>query len=255
MRKFCYILIFLIFCLNTKAQKYGVSIGYAYSLNAIKFDERYQSDINRRYKDVSSKQLLFPNLFLRPYVRLHNRISLFTGADLLRFKFRCTENIYSTGEGWVPQLYKINELHIPFGLRFSTNEYKEKHTTLIYGGIFWRYLWGKEWINPTNSEPNFSNSPHKANISIIYSNQSELISNFIIGIQHQIKLNNYSNFSFDTFFKYIPTSIDSGNSGAIMNGLPNYYNKFSFHLAIGITLMKPPKQKEEEASKVFRLDD
>lgn len=218
MKKGIYIFIFIIFCLNTKAQKYGVSIGYAYSLNTIKFDERYQSDINRRYKDVSSKQLLFPNLFIRPYVRLHNRISLFAGADLLRFKFRCTENIYSTGEGWVPQLYKIHELHIPFGLRFSTNEYKEKHTTLIYGGIFWRYLWGKEWINATNSEPNFSQSPHNANFRIIHSNPSDLVLNFIVGVQYQIKLNKYSTLNFEAFGKYIPTEVSSGNLNTIMAG-------------------------------------
>ncbi|MBK6835811.1 MAG: hypothetical protein IPG89_16665 [Bacteroidetes bacterium] len=36
---------------------------------------------------------------------------------------------------------------------------------------------------------------------------------------------------------------------------PSLRNKFSFSISLGCSFMKPPKQKEEEASKVFRLDD
>lgn len=255
MKRAIYTLLFICVFAYIKAQQYGIDIGHSIGSNSLKIEESVAERVPLIYKDVSMNQALIPSFFIRPYIRLHKKTALYTGAELSRFKFRCTENIYSSTAGWVPQLYKFNELHIPVGLRYIINDDKTKHVVRVYGGIFARlFVLGKQWINPVNSEPVFTGTPGSCKPRLSYKQKSDKFLNLMIGIQYRLKLKPCFSLNFDLYGKYMPALVNPYPSDVAMIGFPTYNNKFSCYLAIGCSFNKRDKPQEEDASKIFRLE-
>ncbi len=253
MRKFCYIFIFFIFCLSTKAQKYGVSIGYAYSYGKAEYRPDMINFYNYLFGTTNFKFKFFPNAFVRPYIRLYKQLNFFAGAEITQYEINYLRT--SSAVGYWDKKVKQTDFHFPLGLKINLLSENKKYSHAVYGGGFFIYHFkGREWLNDNNSANIGISRPEgfEVNPNITIVNNQKI--NLIVGYEFGYKLKEWFSLSSNLFLKYMPIYLDY--SSPTTTGLfPTTRNKFSFSISLGCSFMKPPKQKEEEASKVFRLDD
>lgn len=251
MKKTFYIFIFIIFCLNTNAQKYGVSIGYAYSYGKGEFRPDFTAFEQNYYAPADFKFKPFPNAFIRPYIKLYKGICFFTGAEITKYEILFHKDI----EHQYLWDIRINQsdLHFPVGLKYNFMNEENKMNHTLYGGFFFLYhLKGTKYYIGDNTSVFTRPEGFKIDPNLyVYKNQKI---NLMIGYEFNYKVKNWFALSANTFVKYTPVFLDY-SSPITTDNSPAIRNKFSFSISLGCSFMKPPKQKEEEASKVFRLDD
>lgn len=251
MRKSCYIFIFIIFCLNTNAQKHGVSIGYAYSYGKAEYRPDLAGFDQQLFGPTDFKFKTFPNAFIRPYIRIYKGLGLFTGAEITKYEIFFHKNI----QNQFLHDIRINQydLHFPVGLKYNFINEENKMNHTLYGGMF--FLYHYKAIKYYLGDPSiFINRPEGFKFDpnlYIYNNQKTCL---MAGYEFNYKLKSWFSLSTNAYVKYTPVFLDY-SSPITTDNSPAIRNKLSFSISLGCSFMKQPKQKEEEASKVFRLDD
>jgi len=250
-KKGIYIFIFIIFCLNTKAQKYGVSVGYAYSYGKGEFRPDFTAFDQNYYEPADFKFKLFPNAFIRPYIKLYKGICFFSGVEITKYEILFHKDI----EHQYLWDIRINQsdLHFPVGLKYNFMNEENKMNHTLYGGLLFLYHYKgtKYYLGaPNNNLTRPEGFKFEPNL-YIYNNQKIC---FMTGYEFNYKLKDWFSLSANAYVKYTPVFLDY-SSPLTTDSSPYIRNKFSFSISIGCSFMKPYKQKEEEASKVFRLDD
>ncbi|MBK6835810.1 MAG: hypothetical protein IPG89_16660 [Bacteroidetes bacterium] len=185
MKKGIYIFIFFIFCLSTKAQKYGVSIGYAYSYGKAEHPIEMRDFYNYKFSNVKFKYNILPNAFVRPYLRVYKKINVFVGIDITQYEINFNQNTGATNL-WSKRVKQM-DLHFPIGLKINLLDENKKFGHSIYGGIFFiNHIKGTQWLRLNGgSEIGDSKGFGVKPKILIFNNQK---TNFIIGYEFNYKL-------------------------------------------------------------------
>lgn len=251
------VLVFL-FCLSFSfAQKYGVNIASAYSINS--FKSLHVEDYRIDHVDYNLKQKLFPNVSVRPYVRIHKKLQLYFGADLLKYEFKygvyySNNPLYAHPEWNYSRRLLFSEVHTPLMLKYEIIKFKEQYPLFIYVGAFARFLvWVKGRISYDSA--NYDLIPEENfNMSLIVRERKQRYTNVVIGLHQILPFNKYFYGFTDLQFKYMPSNIyDVGNPATVVQPL-SILNKFSFHISLGIGFQYPDKEKQTDSDPA-RLSD
>ncbi|MCD6066328.1 MAG: hypothetical protein K0S33_1154 [Bacteroidetes bacterium] len=246
-----FILLFLCFITAASfAQKFGVDLGHAFSINRFKnITPRYDPYM---YVISDEKQNLFPNASFRPYFRIYKKIYVSFGVDLCKYKFR--QSVYDTdisGHNYSGRLV-ISEFHTPLMIRAEIHRFKQSHPLSVYGGIFARFL-NRTQGNSLWHKANFDSIPEKdLHMDINIRNESF---NLLVGLHQAFYLKKFTQLYADLQLKYISGYIDAELGSFPIHSLPmKVENKLAISLGFGISFLKPDKGEVSHVDPT-RLED
>jgi hypothetical protein len=239
--------ILLTFWTASFAQKFGVDLGYAYSMPQLKtFNPEYSPFT---YRKVELKQQFFPNASLRIYFKLYKKLYIYSGLDLMRYQFRTSIDWSDPAYIDNARRYMAYEFHVPVTLRLELKKFKQKHALSVYGGMFFRFPFrGREsYYRGSNSYDSIPSNNHIVSVRILNEDlrtPTRKYANLLAGIHQSLQFTPCFHGYIDLQVKYMPGII------AISRFEPNAYNepiwvenRFAFSISLGISLLKSEKEK------------
>ncbi|MCD6066327.1 MAG: hypothetical protein K0S33_1153 [Bacteroidetes bacterium] len=237
--------ILLTFWTASFAQKFGVDVGYSYTFNRLKVIDEYPV---YGYTDTELKQRFFPNISLRPYVKFHKKLFFYFGVDFVRYEFRRSFYFNSPEHINYNIHWIISETQIPVMLRIEAAKFKSRYTLSVYGGMFARFTGSRK--RGSSSMGQIGDSGTEMSIR----EDRQRFTNFLAGFHQTFPFTKCMEGYIDIQLKYMP-GYYYGSPNVMRVFLPFHVeNKLSFSFTLGISLLKPEKEKVPNVDPT-RLED
>jgi hypothetical protein len=234
------------------AQRFGMDMGYAYTVNTLKVLPEYDLRIAHTISDL--KQLPFPNISVRPYVSLYKRIKVYFGADLMKYKVE--HSIWFSDKPIYNYRRRLitSEIQIPVMLRYEMFRFKDKYLFSMYAGMYIRFpVWTKGNIWDEGVGIGSESGPYY-NVEMYIYEKKQRYNNFVAGFHQTIPLKKYVCLYIDLQGKYQPGLYWLPGSGVARFESMYVSNKFAVGLSAGISFFKPDKEKTANSNPA-RLQD